>query len=231
MKRIALSCLCLLALHCGANAATVIHSLTGPTASQNPSGSIAVPKFDTSLGPLQSVTLSVTVTTSALTYQINLTNSTLNPTFGGYAFVDDWTNASFTGPGGLSTTGRVTVGSITQNWGGLTSNTTINGSHDAKSSDFTSTLLSGLSAFEGTGTFNIVWGLTNAHSQSTNHTTTTYSQITPNPNTIPFTSTYGSTSTFTGSLIYTYAPEPSRAMLVLLGCAAGVMRRRRIMVG
>lgn len=208
-------------------AATVIHTLSGSTATQNPSGTLVVPKFDTSLGPLQSVTLSLTVTTSGLTYQINLSNGTLNPTYGGYAFINDSTNVSFTGPGGLALTGNVAVGSVNQTWSNFSSSMTVNGSHDANSKDFTSVLTTGLSAFEGTGTFNIAWGLTNAHSHSTQSNTTTYTQITPNPNTIPFTTTYGPNSTFTGSLTFTYAPEPSRALLVLIGCAATLMRRRR----
>lgn len=212
-------------------AATVIHTLSGSTATQNPSGTLVVPKFDTSLGPLQSVTLSLTVTTSGLTYQINLSNGTLNPTYGGYAFITDSTNVSFTGPGGLALTGSVAVGSVNQSWGDLTGPMTVNGSHNANSKDFSSVLTTGLSAFEGTGDFNIAWGLTNAHTHSTQHNTTSYSQITPNPNTIPFTTTYGSNSTFTGSLTFTYAPEPSRALLLLIGCAATLMRRRRLVVG
>ncbi|GEP45678.1 PEP-CTERM sorting domain-containing protein [Brevifollis gellanilyticus] len=219
-----------MALHRGANAATVIHSLTGPAATQNPSGSISVPQFDSTLGVLESVSLLVTVNTSALSYNISVTNGTLNPTWSGYAFITDKTNVSFTGPGGLSATGIVDVGSVSQTWSNLSSPVNVSGTHNANSGDFSSVLTSGLTSYLGTGTLNIIWGLTNAHTHSTQSNTTTYTQTSPNPNTIPFTTTYGSTSGYTGSLIYTYTavPEPSRAMLVMLGLASVAARRRRL---
>ncbi len=230
MKRIVLSCLLFLAFHAGADAATVIHSLTGPAATQNPSGNISVPQFDSTLGVLDSVSLLVTVNTGALSYNISVTNGTVNPTWGGYAFITDTTNVSFTGPGGLSATGSVAVGSISQTWSNLSSPVNVSGTHDANSGDFSGLLNSGLAAYLGTGSVNIAWGLTNGHTHSTQSNTTTYTQTSPNPNTIPFTTTYGSASSYTGSLVYNYTatPEPSRALLVLIGITCVTMRRRRL---
>lgn len=229
MKLILFSGLLVIALHCESQAATVIHSLSGPAATQNPSGTLVVPQFDPSLGTLDSVSIMLIVNTSELSYSVSVTNGTINPTFGGYVSVNDSTNVSFTGAGGLGVSGSVNVGAISQTWSNLTAPTGISGTHSANSGNFSNTLTSGLTAYQGLGTVNIAWGLTNSHSQSTQHNTTTYTQTSPNPNTIPFTTTYGANSTFSGSLVYNFTPtpEPSRALLLWLGMAGCLLRRRR----
>lgn len=197
------------------HAATVVQSVTGPTAQLSPSGSFSVDKFDPALGTLTSVDLQVTVTTGEVTFTVSGTNSF------SYASTTQSTDYSFTGPSGLTLTGSVAVGTFSFfNIG----NTSFGTSFTAKSQNGSATDSSGFSEWLGnSGTVNINYVLTNRGS-ATNGSGGSYAQNSPATD---IGHPFGAASTFTATVTYNFTPEPGRAGLLMIGTIACLCRRRR----
>lgn len=196
-------------------AATVVQTVTGPTASLSPSGTFTINKFDPALGTLTSVDIQVSTTTSEIGFIISGTGSN------SYVSQSYTTDYVFTGPSATSLSGTINDGGFSFfNIGATSFNYTVPASGQNNSTSDTTAL----GAWEGSsGTLSFSYSFTN---HGTGGTTSggNAQQVSPATD---IGHPFGPASTFTATITYNFTPEPGRVGLIALGLMGLIGRRRR----